>query len=131
MSYELTITPKAGYLHAVVTGANTAENVAGYLQAVLQECEARACPRVLIEERLEGPRLGTLSVFEVASEGSRRVEGRLKAIAYVDVNAEGRLMQFAENVAVNRGLPVKVFASVPDAERWLSGEGPGDHTTAR
>ncbi len=120
MSYELTITPKPGYLHAVVTGPNTAENVLGYLQAVLQACETQACPRVLIEERLEGPRLGTLSVFEVASEASRRVEGKLKAIAYVDVNAEGRLMQFAENVAVNRGLPVKVFTSVNAAERWLA-----------
>jgi hypothetical protein len=28
-------------------------------------------------------------------------------------------MKFAETVAVNRGLPVKVFSTVSDAEKWL------------
>jgi hypothetical protein len=37
----------------------------------------------------------------------------------VDVHAEGSLMQFAETVAVNRSLPVRVFATVVDAEEWL------------
>jgi hypothetical protein len=43
----------------------------------------------------------------------------LKAIAYVDVNAEGNLMRFAQTVAVNRGLPIAVFPTVADAEKWL------------
>jgi hypothetical protein len=43
----------------------------------------------------------------------------LRAIAYVDVNADGDLMQFAETVAVNRMLPVAVFSNVADAEKWL------------
>jgi hypothetical protein len=77
---------------------------------------------VLIEERLEGPRLGTLDVFEIVSQGSSRALGILQAIAYVDVNAAGDLMQFAETVAVNRALPVTVFSTVADAERWLLAE---------
>jgi hypothetical protein len=80
---------------------------------------------VLIEERLEGPRLGTLDVFEIVSQGSSRALGILQAIAYVDVNAEGDLMQFAETVAVNRALPVTVFSTVADAERWLLDEDRG------
>ena len=28
-------------------------------------------------------------------------------------------MQFAEDVAVNRAVPVRVFATVAEAERWL------------
>jgi len=44
-----------------------------------------------------------------------------EAIAYVDVNADGELMKFAETVAVNRSLPVVVFSSVSDAEKWLAG----------
>jgi hypothetical protein len=102
-----------------VTGQNSRANVARYLERILYECAARRCPKVLIEERLEGPRLGTLEVFRIASEGSGKAKGRLTAIAYVDVNAEGDLMDFAENVAVNRGLPVAVFATVADAEKWL------------
>jgi hypothetical protein len=79
----------------------------------------------LIEERLDGPRLGTLDVFQIASEESSKAEGLLKAIAYVDVNADGHLMQFAETVAVNRGLPVVVFSTVTDAEKWLLSEDRG------
>jgi hypothetical protein len=58
-------------------------------------------------------------VFQIASEGSNRARGVFKAIAYVDMSAKGDLMKFAENVAVNRGLPVRVFSSVRDAEKWL------------
>jgi hypothetical protein len=43
----------------------------------------------------------------------------LDAIAYVDVHAEGNLMQFAETVAVNRGVRVAVFSTVADAAKWL------------
>jgi hypothetical protein len=88
---------------------------------------------VLIEEHLDGPRLGTLEVFEIASEGSARAFGMLEAIAYVDVNAAGDLMQFAETVAVNRALPVTVFSTVAEAETWLvgaDGEGADPHATA-
>jgi hypothetical protein len=119
MTYKLTIGQKPGYLHAVVTGRNSRENVVRYMEDVIRECAARNCFRVLIEERLEGPRLGTLDVYEMVADGSRRFRGMLEAMAYVDVNAQGDLMQFAENVAVNRGFPVAVFSTVADAERWL------------
>jgi hypothetical protein len=127
MSYKLTITQTPAYLHAIVTGVNTQENVERYLDEIRRECTARSCSRVLIEERLEGPRLGTMDVFQVASEGSHRGRGCFEAIAYVDVNAAGDLMKFAETVAVNRGLPVMVFSSVADAEAWLAGKDRGDN----
>ncbi len=123
MSYKLTVIQKPAYLHVTVTGMNSRENVARYFEEIQLECTKRDCHRVLIEERLEGPRLDTLDVFQTASEGSRRALGNFGAIAYVDVNAEGDLMKFAETVAANRFLPVKVFSSVRDAEKWLLGKG--------
>jgi hypothetical protein len=122
MSYKLTIKEKPGYLHAIVTGENSRETVAHYLDEILNECIVRQCRRLLIEERLEGPRLGTMNVFRIAAEGSERAQGNYEAIAYVDVNAKGDRMQFAETVALNRAIPVKVFATVNEAEQWLSGE---------
>lgn len=119
MSYILTLHQTPHYLHAVVTGPNTRENIVGYLADILSECEARDYDRVLIEECLEGPRLGTLDVFEIVQKGSKDAFRRLDAIAYVDVNAEGDLMRFAETVAINRGLRVAVFKTVSDAETWL------------
>lgn len=119
MGYQLAITQEPTYLHAIVTGTNDAHTVARYLDELRRECIARRCYRLLIEERLEGPRLSTFPVYQVVSEGSERARGLLHAIAYVDVNAEGPLMQFAETVAVNRGLPVANFRSVALARDWL------------
>jgi hypothetical protein len=119
MAYNLTITQRPSYLHAVVTGANSKENVLGYLAEVRRECAARGCSRMLIEERLEGPRLDTMEVFRVVAQGSNRASGSFTAIAFVDVNAQGDLMSFAETVAVNRFLPLAVFSSVAEAEKWL------------
>ena len=119
MTYQVTFHQKPTYLHAVVTGQNSRETVRRYLAEVRRECTLRGCFRVLIEERLEGPRLGTVDVFEIAMEGSKSAREEMRAIAYVDVNAASDLMHFAETVAVNRGLPVAVFATVEDAENWL------------
>jgi hypothetical protein len=119
MSYSLTIVQNTTYLHATVTGTNTRENVARYLEEIRNECMSRNCLRVLIEEHLEGPRLAMMDVFRIATEGSNRSVGMLEAIAYVDVEAGGDLMKFAETVAVNRAMPVMVFSSVSDAEKWL------------
>jgi len=123
MTYQLTIREQPGYLHAVVTGTNSRENVTRYMEQIIRECTLRQCFRVLVEERLEGPRLSTLEVFEMVAAGSSRFLRTLKAMAYVDVNAaDGEMMRFAENVAVNRAFPVKVFATVAAAEKWLRSE---------
>ena len=119
MTYKLTILKKAGYLHAIVTGQNSLENIKRYLQQILNECKAAECSHLLIEERLEGPRLDTMEVFEISSKESRKAFGAFKAIAYVDINAEGDLMEFAETVAVNRAMPVRTFSTLAEAEGWL------------
>jgi len=121
MSYAITFDRRPLYLHATVVGQNSKENVAGYLEKVRLECVASGIARVLIEERLVGPRLGPADVFDIAAGGSSRTGGVFEAIAYVDVNADGAMMKFAETVAVNRGLPVRLFSTVSDAEQWLLG----------
>ena len=121
ITYKIKLVQKPGFLHAIVTGLNSKENVEQYLEDLIRECAARGCSRLLIEERLNVPRLGPLSVFDIASRGGASILGTLNAIAYVDVNAEDFLMsQFAENVAVNRGAPVTFFQTVAEAEKWLS-----------
>ncbi|MGA7594214.1 MAG: hypothetical protein WCA64_03380 [Gallionella sp.] len=118
MTYEVNLEQKAGYMHAIVTGMNSKENVMHYLQDIRQECANCNCFRVLIEEDLKGPRLRMMDVFNIASSGWDSTD-RLPVIAYVDVNATSDLMKFAENVAVNRGTYVRVFSSVAEAAQWL------------
>ncbi len=106
-------------MYAKVTGENSKENVRLYLEELVQECENAKCRRLLIEELLEGPRLDSMSVFDIASEGSQKSRALLRAIAYVDVHAEGSSMKNAESFATNRGLNVRVFRTVAEAENWL------------
>lgn len=122
MSYQLTIVEKPTYLHAIVTGPNTMENVMGYLQELQAECQSRQIFNVLIEEKLTGRRLETWDVYQIAAQASTRSRGTFQSVAYVDVNSGGELMKFAETVANNRGLPMSVFASVAEAENWLAGK---------
>lgn len=119
MSYQLNIDQKPTHLHVIVTGENSKENVARYIEDVFRECADRKCPRVLVEEHLDGPRLSMMDVFDLASMGGGRPIPAVKAIAFVVVQTASDMMQFAETVAVNRGFPMKAFATVADAEEWL------------
>jgi hypothetical protein len=122
MKCQLTITRKPSYLHIIVTGQNSVENIVQYFEEIHRECEARNCFRILIEERLDGPRLGITDVFQIVEDESKKARGVFKAIAYVDVNATTDSMKFAEDVAVNRSLPLGVFSTVAQAEKWMINE---------
>ena len=123
MPYELTIDRKSGYLHARVTGENSPQTVRGYMGELRAACERHGCFDILIEEHLTGPGLGAFDIFEVVDRGSRPASQVLGRIAMVDTNPEheSRLMKFAETVAVNRGVNLRVFAGVAEALKWLSG----------
>ena len=114
----------SNYVHATVTGTNSREAVIEYMDEVLDKCKSMDCFRVLIEERLEGPRLETMDVFTLVSEGSVKALGRFEAIAFVDEKM-GEMAEFAETVAVNRGMPFAAFDNIPDAKNWLSHQQPG------
>lgn len=120
MTYKLKVIPQPKYLHFIVTGQNTVENIRAYYNTIIKECTDRKCFRILIEERLEGPRLPIIDIFKLAEEASSRARGVFKVIAYVDVNAVGSTMKFAEDACVNRALPLNVFPTVSDAEKWLA-----------
>ena len=119
MSYQVTFETRTNFVSATVTGTNSRSVVLRYMTDILTECTRQECFRVLIEERLDGPRLGAMEVFAVASEGSMKALGQYEAIAYVDEKM-GDMADFAETVAVNRGMPVAFFNDVESAREWLS-----------
>jgi len=121
MSYQITLTINPSYIHAIIVGENSRENVMNYMREIREKCESSGIFRILIEEHLEGPRLGTIDVFQIVREGSEKNRGLIREIAYVDMNASGDLMKFAETVARNRGLRMKAFNNIQDAENWLQG----------
>ena len=120
-AYNLTVEDKGRYLHFRVTGPNTAESVRGYLTDVYFTCAQLERAAILIEENLEGPGLGLVDIFEIVTEGTERSWPYVRRLAYVDVNpAHSRPdMQFAETVAVNRGINMRLFSTLAEAEKWL------------
>jgi hypothetical protein len=121
MNYTCTVEQKSGYLHVRAVGDNTPENVRRMMADTVEACTKRDCKSVLLEEDFVGPGLGLAQVYELATAGSKMAWPAIHLIAFVDVNPthNPENMKFAENVAVNRGVNVRTFRNVRDAEQWL------------
>jgi hypothetical protein len=124
MAYKLTFDRKPAYLHVKVTGDNSPESVMGYLEEMYRACSSEESAHLLIEEDLQGPSIAVSDVFAIVSERSKRMPPGVKKLAYVDLNSQHDFsrMQFAETVAVNRGVNMRLFKSLKEAEEWLLGE---------
>ena len=124
MSHAIEVIQKPDYLHIRVTGENTPEVAAAYLRDMLAVCIDHGCGVVLVEENLSGPPMDVMDVYQLASEIGEKARNVLRQVAYVDINPDHSLglMRFAGDVAGGRGVNVRVFETVKEAERWLRRE---------
>jgi hypothetical protein len=120
VAYHLTIEERPTYVYARVEGDLTPANALRFLEEAHAACVKSGRFDVLLDMQLHGPNLPTTSVYEVISQ--RAADGsKLRKIAYVPFrNDDQSMAYFAETVAMNRGVNVRLFESVAAAERWLS-----------
>ena len=125
MSYTLNIEERAEYLYVTVTGENSLDTVNTYLTEVREECIKRKRFNLLIVENLSGPSLNAFSIYNLIASRSEQAAHIVHRLAYVDINPEhsARDMEFAEDVAVNRGISVKVCPTIHAAEEWIERDG--------
>jgi hypothetical protein len=123
MNYKLQVKPQLGYLHVVATGDNTRSAVVGYLADLPRICAERKCWYVLLEDQLQGPRLGLREVLQIAMQTRIKHVGRMPVIAFVDASASIFKMRIAEAVCTLRGISIWMFRSVAEAQHWLVGAG--------
>lgn len=117
--YRLTLEERPTYLHARVEGARTPENTLRFLREVYAAGVQRGRRDVLLEIRFAGPSLEISDIFHVISQASED-GAKLGRIAYVDATAsDPARAQFAETVAINRAVRVRLFAEFAGAVRWL------------
>ena len=120
-AYTLQIEQKKGYLHARVTGENTAEVTQAYVLELIAACRRAKCPALLVEENLEGTRLGAGELYSIVEELHAEFRAAIQLAAFVDVNPlrSDANMRFVEDASVNRGAVVAGFPTVAKAEAWL------------
>jgi hypothetical protein len=117
--YHLTIEHRGDYLHATVVGERTSGNALRFLQESYAACVEHGVPNLLLEMNLTGPSLGTYDIYHVITH--RSPDGaRLRRIAYVEGSLDDlEQARFAETVAVNRAVNVRLFVDVAEAAHWL------------
>jgi len=117
--YRLTLEERPGYLYALAEGERTAENMTRFLGDVHEACQRLGRTAALIEVGLEGPSLGIGTIYGIIT--ARAPTGvLLNRIAYVERSAgKNTGAQFAVDVAVNRGVNLRMFATAADARRWI------------
>ena len=122
MSYHLIIEDRRAYVYAKATGERTPANAMRFLEEASAACVKGGHAAPLLDMASSGPSLAAANVYDVISR--RAPEGlRLRKIAYVQTSIDDKEMpQFAENVARNRGVNVRLFPDVAAGDRWLSGE---------
>jgi hypothetical protein len=118
--YLLTTEVRHGYLCARVVGPRTAENAQRFLKEAYEECAKHGVAALLLEMGLTGAPLEMASVFRVIA--NRAPDGaKLKRIAYIEPSpADIPSALFAETVANNRGVNVRLFKDRDAADRWLT-----------
>ena len=121
MDYRISIEERPGHLFVSVWGRNTTESIARYSNDVREACIRLRQTHVLIVVNLVGENLSMLDVYRSVSAGSELARDMGMRVAYVDPNADHSTgnMNLAEAVAATRGIDVRTFRSVADAENWL------------
>jgi hypothetical protein len=123
MPYEFTVEEHPTYVHARVNGDRSPANALRFLEEAYAACVKSGRSDLLLEMNLSGGSLTTTNVYNVISQ--RVPDGRnLRKIAYVDTSPDDVAMaHFAETVALNRGVNVRLFQNIAAAEEWLLDEG--------
>ena len=121
MPCHIEIKDRSTFLQVIVTGDNTLETLRRYTTEIPQACIKYRKLRVLVIMQLNGPDLSMLDVYQGVAAGSDNVANVGMRVAYVDENLAHSTdsMLLAENVAHARGVTVRTFRNVPDAEQWL------------
>lgn len=117
INYSFSVSGK--FLRVTATGKDESlEEVENYGMAIIKAAVSSACTSILCDERKLIYNLGTIDTFESAKFISENAP-KVAKVAVVCRAQDYSDAVFWETVAVNRGLQVKMFKKVDDAEQWL------------
>ena len=121
MQYSATFSVEPSYLHATLTGPHSSDNILRFLSEARAEGARRTSAALLLDFATDGVDLDLSAIFHIVTQRSEH-PSIFKKIAFVDCsNRKWERMKFAESVAVNRGLNVRLFRSLEEGRNWLEG----------
>lgn len=122
MSYNLTFEKKNDVLWVTATGVRSLESVLAIGREILAALVDNHVTKVLIDVRALAGRLGTMESYEIVDQ--RFPEWRdhrvVTRCSIVDLKDFEQSYRYFENLAVNRGFALRIFAETDEAFRWLS-----------
>lgn len=96
----------------------TYEIMKRYWQEIADECLSTGCRKVLIEKQISAV-ASMVDFFQIASDVPYMGFAGVKVAFVSSAPSHFEPTKFAEIVATNRGLNVKLFDNVEEAEAWL------------
>ena len=119
MSIEYRIAIEGDLLRVVATGTDDSlAEAQAYSLAVLQAAVEHGATRILSDERELAYRLGIIDTYALAQAIAERAPSVGRA-ALVTARENQPEAEFWETVVRNRGLVVRIFERLEDAEAWL------------
>lgn len=114
----LSVTDEGAYVLAEFSGEFSVDAGRRCLDAVVAACSEWERSVVLFDFRKMSGRLTISDRFEVMAYG-QTTRGTISRMALVNRPVDILLDSFAENVAVNRGVNLRVFSDIDRAIAWL------------
>lgn len=118
-AFQIRFEPRPDHLRAFVSGPQDSMQVSReYWNQIAAECLRRGLSRVLVEEDFPNS-MSEVELYELVTQAEDAL--RQLRIAFVDRRSgHEESNRFAETVARNRGLAVRVFDNLEHASRWLT-----------
>lgn len=117
MPDEFTINEKLGVLEIFSHGIVTAEDIYQSIEKSLEASKRLGINRLLVDSRKQKKMPGAVSIFRIFSTFPRHIN--LAILADKNQITVDDII-FGENVAVNRGIQMKVFYKREDALNWFN-----------
>jgi hypothetical protein len=119
MSINYTILDKGKYLKIISAGAcENLNQLKEYVLAIHNATVSSGQKRVLVDETQLEYKLSTLDSFDSGRFVSS-ISPKPKKLAVLCKLENWNDTKFWETVAVNRGVPVKIFRNQDSAEKWI------------
>lgn len=120
MSYTIEIDEKENLIYLTLKGLISLKAGIASRKELAQFVKKTGIKKVIVDQS-EGRVDVTISeLFEFHSSHNEVLPNQIKIAIIVSKEEIADNMKFAENVAINRGIDIKVFTSVNEGIKWLN-----------